>query len=101
MSDAVLIALISLAGVLAGTGPGYITARSTRKKLAAHGEATAEAVRSTVKEALEPVEKRMDQMGTRLDGMADDVADIRTKVAVQEDRWNRAPLRVVESRQQS
>jgi hypothetical protein len=100
VSDAVLIALIALTGSAITAGPAYLGQRKTRRQLAEQGEATAVATAAALKDALAPVEKRLDQMGSRLDALGTDVADIRTRVAVQEDRWERGPLRVVESRNQ-
>lgn len=77
MTEGVLIALITFAGVAVTAGPNYLAHRTTRRR---NGEA--------IDAALAP-------LATRLDQLADDVADIRVSVAVHEDRFTRPILRPV------
>ncbi|MGW0523044.1 hypothetical protein [Crossiella sp. NPDC003009] len=88
MSDAILVALIALAGTTVAAVPAYLSARRSRRMVSEQGTAITGAVTS-LESALAPLSARLDGISTRLDAVAEDVTGLRISVAVHDDRWSR------------
>ncbi|MEO6082813.1 MAG: hypothetical protein ABIQ18_06885 [Umezawaea sp.] len=76
-SEPVLIALIGLLGVSVTAGPNYLAHRKTRRQQV-----------ESIDAALSPVLERLDEIGR-------DLGEVKTRIAVHDDRWERPYLRPV------
>ncbi|MCP3800205.1 hypothetical protein NLX83_13145 [Allokutzneria sp. A3M-2-11 16] len=76
--------MIALAGTVVTSGPLYLSLRKSRKAVAAQSDAIPGAVSGAIDTALAP-------MTARLDEISRDIAHIRERVAVHDDRWTWSP----------
>lgn len=88
---AVVGGLVSLASVMLA----YVTAiRSAKKESRKALEAEAEE-RILVSSQLGAISESLERLDRRIGGMAADLAELKIKVAVHDDRFSRGPLRAV------
>ncbi|MGO1050750.1 hypothetical protein [Crossiella sp. CA198] len=93
MSDAILVALIALAGTTVAAVPAYVAVRRSRRLVHEQGTAITGAV-STLEGALAPLNARLDGLSSQLTAVGADVTDLRISVAVHDDRWTRGRMPV-------